>query len=117
MQIVNSLKLLNVRVSKPVFEFIKANAAFTEDKIPFEHGVDNSLLKDMVVISYDFHIEKLTRIASKNSFAPGWASQEGVKNAEKQWIPIEKELNKLYVAMQNEKAKFAYIMVDVMARG
>jgi hypothetical protein len=107
MHVFNEHKLLNVRVSKPAFEYIIENAPYVEDKIPSGHGKIESPLKGHVAICMVYHVERMITHVSEKSL-----SGRITPDKERHFLYIRYELSTLYAELKKQKAIFAYVMVE-----
>jgi len=106
MRVINDYKLINVRVNKQAFEYVKNNAPFVEDKIPSTYGRIDSVLKDKVAICFDFHIEKMMKNLDERSY--GTHSVVVIKEV----LALKLELSELWATMKRGGFSFAHIMAE-----
>lgn len=106
MRVLNSHTLLNIRVSQKTFEFIKDKVPFLENKMPFEFGSTDSIMKDRVAVCHDFQLKKLAEIANKKSYT--FVSRDPIA----EMMSVECELNAAYSECQKSKAHFVYVMAE-----
>jgi len=106
MKVINEYKLVNVRINKQAFEYVKNNAPFVEGGIPSAYGRLDSLLKDKIAICCDFHIEKMIKDLDDR----GNATHSVI--VLKEALALKLELGQLWSTMKRGGFLFAHIMVE-----
>jgi hypothetical protein len=97
MKVISEYKLINVRVSKSTFEFVKHNAPFMDVK---------SIMMGEVFICLEWNVENMMKKLEERSYATS------NNNIIKECLEQKKELSELYGTMKREGFLFAHVMAE-----
>jgi len=106
MRTISDHKLIDVRISKQAFDYVKKNAPYVEGNIPSAHGQLNSILKDKTAICCNYHVLKMMQDLDYRSNVTH--SVVVIKEV----LALKLELSQLWSAMIKGGFVFAHIMAE-----